>query len=80
MEWKRCESKKLYPFLARLARRLLAIPATSASPERPFSAAGNEMTKKRCRLTCENLENIVYLHEVWPKVREWEARKHIKVD
>jgi hypothetical protein len=28
-------------------------------------------TKKRTQLTCDNLETIVYLHEVWPKVREW---------
>jgi hypothetical protein len=80
MEWKRCESKKLCPFLVRLSRRVLVIPATSTSHERLFSAAGNEMTKKRCCLTCENLETMVYLHEVWLKVREWEARKHIKVD
>ncbi len=38
------------------------------------------MTNKQCQLTCEDLQTIVYLHEVWPKVREWEARKHIKVD
>ena len=29
------------------------------------------MTKKRCGLTCDNLETLVYLHEVWPKTREW---------
>jgi hypothetical protein len=37
------------------------------------------MTKKRCGLTCDNLETLVYLHEVWPKTREWEARKKLRV-
>ena len=59
MEWKRCEAKQLCPLLARLARRVLAVPATSASPERLFSTAGNEMTNKRTRLTCDNLETVV---------------------
>jgi hypothetical protein len=45
-------------FMARLARRVLAVPATSASPESLFSTAGNEMTKKRTRLTCDNLETL----------------------
>jgi hypothetical protein len=45
LEWKRSEAKQLCPFLARLARRVLAVPATSASPDRLFSTAGNEMTK-----------------------------------
>jgi len=73
MEWKRCEAKQLWPLLARLARRVLAVPATSASPERLFSTAGNEMTNKRTRLTCDNLETVVYLHEMWPKTCEWET-------
>ena len=61
------------PWLGSLARRVLAIPATSAAPERLFSASGNTMTKKRARLTCDNLEELVFLHETWPVVREWEA-------
>jgi hypothetical protein len=32
-----------------------------------------------CGLTCDNLETLVYLHEVWPKTREWEARKKLRV-
>ncbi len=46
-------------------------PLTSSPSERLFSTAGNQMTKKRCCLTCHNLETLVYLHEVWPKTREW---------
>jgi hypothetical protein len=38
------------------------------------------MTKKRTGLACDNLETIVYLHEMWPKVREWEACKRFKAD
>ena len=38
---------------------------TSADPERLFSTAGNVITKKRSRLTCDNMEELVYLHEVW---------------
>ena len=78
MEWKRSQEISLCPFFARLARRVLPAPATSASPERlrGFSTAGNEMTKKRTRLTRDNMETVIYLREVWLKTREWEARKH----
>ena len=79
MEWKLCGDKNVCPFLGRLVRRVLAVPATSALPECLFSTAGNQMTKKRCGLTCDNLETLVYLHEVWPKTREWEARKKLRV-
>jgi hypothetical protein len=38
------------------------------------------MTKKLTGLTCDNLETIVYLHKVWPKVRERETCKRFKAD
>jgi len=70
----------LFPWLGVLARRVLAIPATSAAPERLFSTAGNMMTKKRSRLACDNMEELVYLHEVLPQVREWEAVKKMRLE
>jgi len=70
----------LSPWLGLLVRRVLAIPATSAAPERLFSTAGNVMTKKRSRLTCENMEDLVYLHEVLAQVREWEAVKKMRLE
>ena len=63
-----------------LARRVLAIPATSTAHERLFSTAGNVMTKKRSRLTCDNMEELVYLHEVWPQVQDWEAVKKMRLE
>jgi len=62
-----------------MARRVLAIPAKSAVPERLFSTAGNVMTKKRSHLRCDNMEELVYLHIVLPQVREWEAAKNLKM-
>ena len=39
-----------FPYLSRLARRYLAMTATSASVERLFSVAGQVVTTKRARL------------------------------
>jgi len=60
-EWRRGE--KIFPWFSLLARRVLAIPATSAAPERLFPTSGNTMTKNRCSLSCDHLEGCVYLHE-----------------
>ena len=66
-------ASSVVPWIALLGRKVLAVPATSSAPERMFSAAGNIMTKKRARLSCDHLEELMYLHEVWSKVREWTA-------
>jgi len=29
--------------------------------------------------TCDNMKELVYLHEVWPQVREWEAVKKVRL-
>jgi len=76
-EWRR-GAVHLCPWLGVLARRVLAIPATSAGTERLFSMAGNVMTQKRSRLTCDKMEELVHLHQVCPQVREWEAVKKMR--
>jgi len=76
-EWRR-GAVHLYSWLGVLARRVLVIPATPAAPERLFSMAGNVMTKKSSRLTYDNMEELVYLHEVCPQVREWDAVKKMR--
>jgi len=74
-EWRR--GVKIFPWPSLLARRVLAIPVTSAAPERLLSTSGNTMTKKRCSLSCDHLEKCVYLHEAWPQVRKWAADKRV---
>ena len=37
------------------------------------------MTKKRTRLTCDHLEELVFLHETLPVVRQWEANKRVRM-
>jgi hypothetical protein len=59
------------PHLSNLARKLLCIPATSASSERIFSSAGHTITARRARLTSENASMILFLRGSYEKVREF---------
>ena len=74
-------ASSVVPWIAFLERKVFAVPATRAVPERMFCAAGNIMTKKlvRTRLTCNHLEELMYLHEFWLKVREWTAIKKARL-
>ena len=54
-------NKSTYPAVAVVARRLLAIPATSVPSERLFSKAGDVMSKKRNRLAPSKADRIVFL-------------------
>jgi hypothetical protein len=59
--WRQHQS--LFPVLARLARKFLAIPATSAPVERVWSTAGNAVTKRRARLADDMIDAVVFCHE-----------------
>jgi len=52
-----------YPSVAAVARRLLAVPATSVASERLFSKAGNVITKKRNRLLSAKADSVVFCME-----------------
>ena len=55
-----------FPILAEVARRVLAIPATSAQPESLFSAAGQIVSKRHSCLGNVNVELLIVLRMVWP--------------
>ena len=54
---------KLYPSLSKLARIVLSIPATSAEPERRFSAAGNALREKRSQLSPMTMAKSLFIHD-----------------
>ena len=51
------------PLLASLAKRILAIPASSAKSERVFSTGGNIVTAKRNRLSPRNVQHLIVIKE-----------------
>jgi hypothetical protein len=71
--WK--SNAELVPYLASFARSILCIPASSASSERVFSAAGNIVTHKRTRISASKAEELVYIHDnydrIQKKVKSW---------
>lgn len=50
-----------FPVLARVARKVLCIPPTSAESERLFSACGDIVNEKRSRLSPENADILVFI-------------------
>lgn len=57
--WKANESR--FPTIAKIARRYLCVTATSVPSERVFSAAGLVINNKRCSLTPENADMLIFL-------------------
>jgi hypothetical protein len=49
------------PLLSMLAKRVLAVPATSAPVERVFSQAGEILNSRRSRLLPKNFETLLFL-------------------
>lgn len=58
--WK--EKRAAFPHLSAIARKFLAVPATSAASETIFSSAGRTVTDLRTRLNPETVRKIMFLH------------------
>lgn len=77
--WAQRQMREDFPYFSNLARRLLSIPASSATAERVFSQAGLVITDLRTRLgmrTLEDLMVIKYHHsegQVYKTPKEWHA-------
>ena len=56
--WKANQSR--WPNLAKLAQKVLGVPATSASVERMFSIAGHIFQPKRRRMTDKLFSSLVF--------------------
>lgn len=64
LDWWKTNHKD-YPNLSKLARKYLAIPATSACSERLFSAAGRTISDERSSLHSDTARNLLYLRYNW---------------
>lgn len=60
--WWRTNSM-VYPKLAKLARSVLCVPASSSSSERVFSAAGQTLEQRRTALKPSTVDAILFLHD-----------------
>jgi len=59
--WWRGHASEL-PHLARIARKLLCIPATSVPSERLFSASGHIVSPRRSLLKPDKVNMLTFLH------------------
>ena len=71
--WKKYDVN--FPNLSQVARRYLAIPATTAPVERLFSVTGQVVTVKRNRLCPETVTLLVFLHETLPLFRQIQFKR-----
>ena len=53
------DHEKVLPCLARLAKHVLTIPASSAKSERVFSTGGNFVTAKRNRVALKKVKDLI---------------------
>lgn len=62
LTWWKCHETS-FPIISKLARKYLAIPASTAPSERVFSTAKNILQKKRWRLLPNRLSKCIFLNK-----------------
>ena len=68
-----------FPIISQIARDYAAIPATSAPSERVFSVAGNLVSKKRTKISSENVRYVLCLRS-WGILVEADEEEEIIID
>jgi hypothetical protein len=63
-------NKSSYPTLAKIAQRVLSIPATNTSVERLFSDSGNTITNRRTRLQTSKVNQLLFIRRNLSTLRE----------
>ncbi|CAF3329824.1 unnamed protein product [Rotaria sp. Silwood2] len=58
------QHQSMFPYLSKLARKIFAIPCSSAAVERAFSAAGQVVTQRRSSLEPTTINDILFLRSV----------------
>jgi len=66
LQWWKEHSDKL-PLMAKLASRILAIPASSAASERSFSTSGRVIEERRTRLKGDTVDSLLFLNDFFKK-------------
>jgi hypothetical protein len=57
-------NKNIFPILAKVARKIHCIPATSASVERQFSGAGLVLNERRTCLDPDTVDSILFIQSM----------------
>ena len=63
LSWWQIQATKL-PMIASVVKQILCVPATSTPSERPFSKAGNLITKKRAQLKSSKVDMALFLKPI----------------
>ena len=61
LQWWKLHENQL-PMMAKLAKHILCVPATSTPSERMFSKAGNLITEKRANLNPKKVDMMLFLN------------------
>jgi len=57
-----------FPLLSKVAKKYLAVQATSVASERVFSTAGDVVTSQRACLSGEHVDTLIFLKMNLPKI------------
>ena len=73
------DHEKVLPLLSHFAKTILAIPASSASSERTFSAAGNIVTAQRYNLDPKTTQVLTWCQQNWKVLKRtsWDLQEDL---